>query len=137
MATEEIVVLGDKLLLMKLAKLGPAGRKVARKASREVAKGLQTRVQAAAPVKSGTLRKQMKIRALKGRGNDGAVVRTGTREEMGIAPGAEHYYPAALMYGHGNVAAVPFMLLATEQYRPLGQQMFRRLLARGIEGAAR
>ena len=136
----DMVVFGDKELLTKLARLGKAGDKIARDSSRSVAKDLQAIVKAEAPVKTGRLRKGIKVRGAKrSRQYVGSIVRLGTRKEMGIPADAKHYYPAAVMYGQ-EARGIPgrnFLLIATERFRARGIAKFRSLLARGIASAAR
>jgi len=80
-------------------------KKIGRKATREGAKAVLVRARTLVPVKSGKLRKGLRVRSLKrSRTRFGHKVATPTREYLGIPAKDKHgkvpaYYPAVLEYG--------------------------------------
>lgn len=65
----------------------------------------------------------------------GAYVMTGTREELGIEDDDPHFYPAAVEYGHGNVAARPFLRPALIGSEGRVMAILADEIARGAEEA--
>ena len=51
--------------------------------------------------------------------------------------GTRHYIPAAIEYGHGNAAAVPFMRTAADANLKKAVPILRNEMVRGIEAIAR
>lgn len=87
-------------------------KKIMRKAARKAAKPLLDAARSFAPVKTGKLRKGIKIRAIKRKRSSlvvGVKVQTPTREELGIPEDAAHYYPAVMEYGSANIPARSYM----------------------------
>lgn len=70
-----------------------------------------------APVKTGALRRSIRIAGYSGRGYIGAVVRTGTRKQLKIPANARFYYPAAIEYGVKGVSPRPFLRSALHAKR--------------------
>lgn len=110
-AVVDIALLGDKELERKLAKLAtPASQKRAvRPALRKSNKRLKAHVVAnlsgrvVKPRTGRWLRATIaaKVKAVKrSRGEIGTAFAMPTREELGIDPGYEWYYPFAVEYGH-------------------------------------
>lgn len=107
----DISMLGDKELDRKLAKLATAAsqKRAVRPALRKSTKRLKAHVVAnlsGRVVKPDTgrwLRATIaaKVKAIKrSRGEIGTAFAMPTREELGIEPGYEWYYPFAVEYGH-------------------------------------
>lgn len=92
-------LIGDKRLARKMELLAVGiQRKIVRKALRRAARPVRDRARSLAPVRTGALRKSIKVRAakLRGRGRIGILVKTGTREELGIEASNRWYYPAVV-----------------------------------------
>ena len=98
----DIDMLGDKELARDFAALPfKVQKKLFRKSLRPGAKIVQARAKELVPVKTGRLKRSLKIRATRrARRVLGVQVLTGTREQLGISPDAKGYYPAALEYGY-------------------------------------
>lgn len=129
----DITMLGDKKLSRKLARLPVAmQRKVVRPSLRAGAKPMLASAKQNCPVKTGKLKKSLKLRALKARrGNFGVMVRTGTREDLGIPADAKGYYPIAVEFGHGGPQPAP----AHPYIRPAfdtNKERAKRIIAREI-----
>jgi HK97 gp10 family phage protein len=113
-------------------------RKVIKQSTRAAGKIVHARVKADAPVRSGALRKSIKLRALRrSRSAQGVRIITGDRKTLGIAAGATGYYPAAIEYGTRRTPARPFIRPAFEITKGAASMTLRRELAEGIEREAR
>jgi HK97 gp10 family phage protein len=83
-------------------------KKIATKAIDVAAKDVLVRTRSLVPVDSGRLRRSLKKRAIKRtRNRIGRVIQTGSREELGIEPTDNSYYPAALEYGDSRRGIPP------------------------------
>ena len=106
----DIKLLGDKKLQRKLNKMDKrvAGKvlKQSMKSAMEPVRELAAR---RAPVRTGKLRKSIRTAVYSGRNFAGAVVRTGTRAQLGIEPGDSYYYPSALEYGTSKIRPRSYM----------------------------
>jgi len=100
-AAVDISVIGDKALAKTLADLPDALQKsIVRKAMRPAGNFLLKEVKAATPVKTGALKKNLKLRAIKrSRSRFGVMIPLPTRESLGIDAKTDGYYPAVLEYG--------------------------------------
>lgn len=116
----DISLLGDAALQRKLARLDTAiQKKIVASAIRKAAKPVLAEAKRLAPVKTGKLRDNIHIGALRARkGSFGTVVQTGRREQMGIPADSKWYYPAIVEYGHGNVPPKSFMREAMNSQTP-------------------
>ena len=110
------VLKGDKPLEAVFDKLpGIAQKKAVRKANVRAMRIIRKAVLARTPVgitaASPKLKREIKSRALKQvRGWPIArVLLLPTRDSLGISPDDPYYYPAAVEYGHDNVAGVNFL----------------------------
>lgn len=137
----DIRLLGSKKLQRKLDKLHStvAGR-VVRESIKDAMDPVRKLAQRRAPVKSGRLRRSIRIASFRGRRNSGligAVVRTGTRRQLKIDPTDKYYYPSALEYGTEHIRARSFMRssLATKKAEVLNS--VRINLRRNIEKAGK
>lgn len=133
----DISILGDKELVKRLRKLEfKTERKYVKKAMRESMRNVLRRSKAMAPVRTGALRKGIKLRAGKTRyGVHRMVVRTGTRKEMGLpeydpdgSAAARFYYPAHIELGTGKTRAIPFLRKPLESSRAVVVATFKRVL---------
>jgi len=135
----DISLIGDKELQRKFKTLvGKVQKKIARKAIRAGAKIVLADAKNRAPVLSGKLKKSLKVKAIKrSRSTIGVLVQTGTREKLNIPEGSKYYYPAAVEYGHGGVAAKPFLRPALDTNADRALSTIQRELWNGIriEGA--
>lgn len=127
----DIRILGSRRLQKKLNKLE---RRVQGRIMREAAKdAMKPVVQVAkqrAPVETGKTQKYIKAAAYSSRNGVGAMVRTGTRRQMGIEPDDPFYYPAAHEYGTSKMPARPFMRSALADRRRQVLRLFRVNIAR-------
>lgn len=114
-------MLGDKELDRAMRDLPlKVQRKYARKAAREAMRPVLQAAKAKAPVRTGRLRKGIRLRALKARRRGaviGAVVITDTRQKMGIPPEDKGYYPAHVELGTSKMAAHPYLRPALHENR--------------------
>ena len=135
----DISLLGDKELTRKLHRLEIAvQRKIVRHALREGARPVLAAAQQNCPVQTGRLKASLKLRALKAkRGNFGVQVATGMRDELGIAADDPNYYPMSVEYGHGSVAAQPFLRPALDDNAQQAKAIIAREIGQGIESEAR
>lgn len=134
-----IEVLGDKALQRKLRALPIAmEKKIVRKALREAGRPILASAKALVPVRTGALKKSLRLRALKrSRGSFGVQVRTGTREELGIPADAPYYYPMAVEVGTGHAPAHPYMRPALKSNEGKSIRIAAAEIRRGIEEVAR
>ena len=139
-----IGIAGVEELSKKLQALGNVAlaKKIVRAASKEAAAPVLATAKALAPVKTGRLRRYIRIISARGKTRSGmrkvgAQVVTGTRKQMRISPKAKHYYPMAVEMGHGNVPARPYMRPALENNRQTSLAIFKRGIARRIMEAAK
>ena len=135
----DISLIGDKVLQRKLKRLPIATqKKIVRKALREGGRPVLAAAQQNVPVRSGRTKASLKLRARKAkRGSFGVDVRTGTRAELGIPENDPSYYPFSVEYGHGNVAAQPFMRPAMDDNRDKALRIIGKELGAGILREAR
>jgi len=106
-----LILKGERELKAKLTQMS---RGMQNKALRESLRAGMEPVAALArqraPVLTGRLQKSIKTGSYRGkRGIVGAVVRTGTRRQLRIAPEDPYYYPAAHEYGARNQQERSFM----------------------------
>jgi len=132
-AAFDITLLGDKKLNKAFGALAVIDqRKVMRKSQRAAFKPVLKSAKANAPVRTGKLKKSLKLRALKrSRNRSGVFVRTGTRSELGIPENAKYYYPAHVELGHSDVAPVPFLRNAFDSNKDRVWRKFHVMLWRG------
>ena len=77
-------------------------KKLQRKATRKAGKPVLDTARARVPVKTGKLRKNLKLRAAKRKRSStvvGVSVQTPTRDVLGISQSDPYYYPTVLEYG--------------------------------------
>lgn len=129
-AAFDISLLGDEALKKAFRELSVIDQRGAfRKSMRVAFKPVLSSAKSNAPVSSGNLKKHLKLRAVKrNRRIAGVVVRTGTREEMGIPANAKWYYPAHVELGHSNVAPVPYLRNAFDSNKDRVWRDFSTLL---------
>jgi len=132
-----IEVLGDKALQKALNALPiTMERKIVTQALRKAAKPVLATAKARCPVKTGALRKSLKLRAIKRRkGNFGVRIMTGTRKELGIPAEYPYYYPAHVELGHAGTPAIPFLRSSLEDHRTQCLQMVALMVRAGIDKA--
>jgi len=133
-------LIGEKALQRKLAALGRTGaNKVLRKALRAGAKVIRTEAQANAPVLTGDLRANIRVRAMKRR-KQGVGVRVVVGD--GWYQG-DQFYGAFLEFGHrvgsrrlgdarATVEPKPFMRPAFDQKKDAAISEIETVLATGI-----
>lgn len=102
----DIRVLGDKKLEKAMRKLpDKVERKVLRKAMRQAFKTTLARAKAQVPVRSGTLRRSLKLRSRRGgRRRIAFAIFAGGKEQLGVPEKTKDgrprgYYPAAIEFG--------------------------------------
>lgn len=105
---------GDERFANAIAKIGSRAVTILHQALGEAGTVLLGHVQALTPLKTGALKAGLNKRLIKGRGKwSGVIVRTPTREALGILPSDKHYYPASLEFGFsrrtkgGKIVHVP------------------------------
>lgn len=126
---------GLEPLLKKLKTLEPKiAKKVLRQSLRAGAKIIQTAAKAKAPVKSGQLRKAIKVRAQKRtrRGTIGVNVSVGEKDFAG-----EVFYGSFIEFGSSKMPARPFMKPAFQENKAAALQVIQDGIAAGIEEAAK
>ena len=130
----DIRLLGDRALDRKMKRLtGPQQKKIVRRALRLAAKVVLPTAKSLVPVDRGTLKKTLKIKALKQkRGKFGIVITTGTRDELGIASDDPFYYPAAVELGTKNVSAQSFLRASLKTKRREALAVLVREIKRGF-----
>lgn len=113
----DIRILGDKKLQRKLSKLqtkvqAKTMRDASKKALIPVAKTAWDR----APFKTGKMRDSLKI--VVARKGVGAILKTGTRRQLGISADDPYYYPAAIEYGTNKIQPFAFLRGALHDRKP-------------------
>jgi HK97 gp10 family phage protein len=128
----DITILGDKKLQRKLSRLRKVVQTpIVRDAMQNALKPVKEMAMRNAPVKTGKLRKSIKVGSYSARGGIiGAAVRTGTRRNLGIQATDSYYYPAAHEYGAPSrgIPARSFMRSAMFAKRTVVLTRFRRFL---------
>ena len=129
----DMSLIGMESIIAKLSKLPTTVRKKAvRIAAKQAAEPIKTLAQAMAPVgETGNLARYIKI----GQVANGAVVKTGTRKQLGIDPNDPYYYPAAIEFGHGNVPAKPFLRPAMDIGRRRAIEIMGEVIGKSIKQA--
>lgn len=119
----DLSILGDRALQRRIKKLE---RKVQRKmlssVLRDSAKRIKPKiverfkqVTTEQTGQTSTALQGMKVRSAGGGRNAARIgIEWPTRDELGIPPDARSFYPAAIEYGHGSVAARPFVRPAVD-----------------------
>jgi len=97
-------------------------KKLQRKATRKAGKPVLDTARARVPVKTGKLRKNLKLRAAKRKRSStvvGVSVQTPTRDVLGISQSDPYYYPTVLEYGSSlrNIRARPYLRPALDENR--------------------
>jgi len=107
MAGAAIDLTGDKKLLRQLQAMGKAaGGKAIRDSSRGSLKIMHADAKRRAPVDTGTLRKNIKLRSGKrSRSRFQHYIAWSNRDKFGINPDAKGFYPAVQEYGSEHVTA--------------------------------
>jgi HK97 gp10 family phage protein len=128
MAKMTIAMTGDKALDRKLKKLGKDSKKAVRKASRPALKPVLQESRELAPVRTGALKKSIKIRALKR-----SRVWTGSRVTTALGKGQNQFYGGFQEYGtKRGVKARRFMGQAAERKRQQAMGIYKRELGKQI-----
>lgn len=136
MARLDISLIGDAELATKLGGLtDKLERKVVRQAIRKAAQLILRDAKQRAPVESGALRRNIRIKALRrSRRRVGFNVQTGTREQMGISPDDPFYYPALVELGvPGRIEGRRFMRDALRDNRDQALKIMRDEILKGVE----
>lgn len=137
----DITLLGDKALQKKFAKLHlKAQKKVFLKANRKAAKVLLKSIKSKAPVDTGALKRNIKIRKIdRSRTKIGLTIRTGTREEMGISEKSKWYYPAIVEYGNPKkqLPAKSYMRAGFNSAESQARKVLASEIGSGIERVAK
>lgn len=135
----DISVLGSTELERQFKKLASSEqRKVARRALRKAARPIQAAAKSLAPKDLGNMARTIKIRAVRrSRKHVGVIVRTGTRDDLGISDDNKWYYPAHVELGTQHLPARPFMRPALDHNRDRSIAILRREIAAGIVAAGR
>ena len=143
----DIRVLGDKKLQKALRQFPEkVERKVLRKAMRTAFKTTLDRAKALVPVRSGALKRSLKLRSRRGgRRKIAFAIFTGDRARLGVsertkAGRARGYYPAAIEFGWNargrSVPARPWMRTALKESEAQVFEKLRRELWTGIQKVA-
>lgn len=104
-----------------------------RKATRVVAKALKPKIDAATPVKTGALKKSMKIRALK-RSRKAARVGVEIRTKDGWFKGDE-FYGAFVELGTKRITPRRFVRDTTDRFQGEANQIFEQEIGAAIDEA--
>lgn len=112
-----------------------AGGKVLRTAARDGAKVIKRQVAEMVPMKTGKLKRTLRVRKFRTKQRNTVVigVMTGKRVKLGIKEGAKYYYPAAVEYGTKYRQARPFMRPALRRSDAQARRVFARTLWQGIQ----
>jgi HK97 gp10 family phage protein len=106
-------LIGGNELIRKLNSLERKARnQIVRKAMRSGAKITQTKIKELVPVRTGALKRTIRVRVPKGKKRRNTYrigVETGTREQLGIDPADPYYYPAAVEFGHPKAPPHSYM----------------------------
>ncbi|MBT8046401.1 MAG: HK97 gp10 family phage protein [Pontiella sp.] len=135
----DIRFLGDKDLQRKLKRLEiKTQRAIVRPSMKKSMVQVKDKAQELAPVKTGKLRDSIKQgRQRTRRGITRASVVTGTRQELGIAPDARGFYPAAHEYGSKNQPARSYLRRALSELKGQVLGQLADLIGKGIEREAK
>ena len=136
MAKVTMVLTGDKALNRKLKKLtGKDAKAVVRKATRPALKPVLQEARADAPVKTGQLKKNIKIRALpRSRSSLGSRVTSGLGKN---ANSGDAFYGAFLEYGTKRIEAKRFMKGAAEKKRSQVLNIYKKEVGQNITKLAK
>lgn len=132
----DISMLGDKELQANFKKIDIAlQKKIMRQALRRAAGPVFADVKTSVPVLTYRLFESLKIRIFTKRGLMGAVVETGTRQDLGISADDPYFYPAVVEYGSQKkgIRAQPFMRPALDNNREEVFSIMRRVIKAGLE----
>ena len=137
MANFNITVEGADKLEKALISLEPKiARKLVRRTLRNAAKPILALAKSLVPVRTGRLKKSLKIRAAKRRkGRYGVRIQTGTRDELGIDEKTPYYYPAAVEYGTNTSPAQSFMRAALDSKKQAAKSIIEKDLRESIREA--
>jgi len=143
----DIRVLGDKKLSKAMRKLpDKVERKVLRKAMRTAFKTTLARAKAKVPVRSGALRRSLKLRARRGgRRRIAFAIFAGGNEQLGVPAKTKSgrprgYYPAAIEFGwnagHRAMPERPWMRAALKESEAQVIEKLKRELWSGLQKIA-
>ena len=138
----QVQLSGVKEVTKALAQFHPTlQKKLQRRATRRAAKPVQDTAKSLAPIRTGTLRKNILIRAIKRKRGSriiGAKVVTATRERLGIDEDDKFYYPAIMEYGAAsrNIPARPYLRPAMDANRDKVRAIYKVELKINISAAA-
>ena len=111
--------------------------KVLRKGMREGLKLIAQKAAAEAPVKTGRLRRAMKVMAMKRKAGRIGFTLMPKRKYLKIADGSEHYYPAYQEYGTPKMKGKHFMKRAYLSGANSARDTALRLIKQGLDEAVR
>ena len=133
MAKVTIAITGDKELNRKLKKLGKDSKKAVKKATKPALKPVMEESRNLAPVKTGALRRSIKVRALKR-----SRVWVGSRVTTALGKGQNQFYGAFQEYGtKRGITPKLFMTRAAERKRQQALGIYKRELANQIIAIAK
>lgn len=121
---------GAKELEKKLLSFEPKlGRKIVRQALRKAAKPILAKAKSLVPVRTGALKKSLRIRALKKRKHRyGVMVATSEGWFVGM-----EFYGAFVEFGTDKITAQPFVRPAFDAEKANAERIIRTELRKGIE----
>jgi HK97 gp10 family phage protein len=142
MVAVNVELMNLKELKQALRRLKPAvARKALRKAFRagahQMKEGVRDQIIMQELIDTGRMRDTLKVRSIGGRRDIGMIVQTGTREQLGIAPGDPYFYPAALEYGTPTIRPKQFMRRAFLMNAKAVENITRREVERELIAAER
>lgn len=129
---------GGKRLARKIEKLEKkVGNKVMRDSVKESMEPVAAEAKRLAPIRSGRLRRSIRVASSSRRGKINGLVRTGTRKQLKIPASDPYYYPAAHEYGTRKMPARSFLRAALGNKRRAVIKSLSSIIQRNLMKAIR
>lgn len=137
----DISMVGDKELERMFRDLPvKLQTKVVRQANTKAIRPILRSVKARVPVLTGVLKRGLKSRAMKRKRRNSPIGRfllLPLRADLGIKADDPYYYPAAVEYGHDNVAAVRFLRDGFDAAEEEAFGILKKEIGAGVEREAK
>jgi HK97 gp10 family phage protein len=133
----DISLLGFGHLLDSFSKLDTAIQgKILRVALRAGGNWVLKESKRLCPIRSGKLKRSLKLRAMKRRrGRVGYRIMTGTREELGISEDDKGYYPAMVELGTRKMPAKSYLRAAVKNTEDVVFSIINDRISKGVQKA--
>jgi HK97 gp10 family phage protein len=129
----DVSVFGDEVAARLQALPDAVERRLLSRALREGGKVVLPVARSLTPVRSGRLRRSLKLRAMRRKkGRVGVLIFTGTREELQISGKDPYYYPTAVELGTSKRRARPYLRPALFRTREQATEVIGQVLWAGI-----